>query len=95
MSYSTNMAGLDLFTAPFRNAQASRTATASRPHSSRKLHLPQPNAAVSPAQQPKAVSLPQPVKPKAPVHSSRRKPDVPEKACPRLKRNSACADGAG
>ena len=31
MSYSTNMAGLDLFTVPFRNTQVSRTAAASRP----------------------------------------------------------------
>ena len=65
MSYSTNMAGLDLFTAPFRNTQASRTAAASRPQQP-KATAPRPKSAVSPQQQAKsAVTQSQPVKPVA------------------------------
>lgn len=55
MSYSTNMAGLDLFTAPFRSAQASRTAAASRPQQP-KATTSQPKSSVSPAQQAKVMA---------------------------------------
>ena len=72
MSYSTNMAGLDLFTAPFRSAQASSAAAASRPQQP-KATASQPKSAVSPQQQAKvAVTQPQPVKPAA------AEPKVPE-----------------
>ena len=72
MSYSTNMAGLDLFTVPFRNTQISRTAAASRPQQP-KTKTSQPKSAVSPQQQAKvAVTQPQPVKPAA------AEPKVPE-----------------
>ena len=82
MSYS-NMAGLDLFTAPFRNAQASRTATASRPQQP-KATTSQLNSSVSPSQQPKSAAS-QPVKPKAPAiqtqeHNILKKPVPTEKA---------------
>ena len=78
MSYS-NMAGLDLFTAPFRNAQASRTATASRPQQP-KATTSQLNSSVSPSQQPKSAAS-QPVKPKAPaIHT--QEPNILKKPVP-------------
>ena len=78
MSYSTNMAGLDLFTVPFRNTQISRTAAASRPQQP-KTKTSQPKSAVSPSQQPKsAVTQSQPVKPK-------QQPDIQHKSVPEEK----------
>ena len=79
MSYSTNMAGLDLFTAPFRNAQASRTATASRPQQP-KATTSQLNSSVSPSQQPKSAAS-QPVKPKAPAIQT-QEPNILKKPVP-------------
>lgn len=79
MSYSSEIDGLELFTAPFRNPQAYMAAPASRPQQP-KTTATQPKAAVSPAQQPKAAaSQPQTVKPKAPV-TQPQKPDVPKKS---------------
>ena len=78
MSYSTNMAGLDLFTAPFRSAQASRTATTSRPQQP-KATASQPKSAVSP-QQPKSAA-PQPVKSKAPAIQT-QEPNILKKPVP-------------
>lgn len=81
MSYSTNMAGLDLFTVPFRNTQISRTAAASRPQQP-KTKTSQPKSAVSPSQQPKsAVTQSQPVKPKAPAIQAQQL-DIPQKPVP-------------
>ena len=79
MGYSTNMAGLDLFTAPFRNAQASRTATASRPQQP-KATTSQLNSSVSPSQQPKSAAS-QPVKPKAPAIQT-QEPNILKKPVP-------------
>lgn len=93
MSYS-NMAGLDLFTAPFRSAQASSAAAASRPQQPKatapmpkaavspqqpKATAPRPKAAVSP-QQPKATAS-QPVKPKAPAIQT-QEPNILKKPVP-------------
>ena len=78
MSYS-NMAGLDLFTAPFRNAQASRTATASRPQQP-KATTSQLNSSVYPSQQPKSAAS-QPVKPKAPAIQT-QEPNILKKPVP-------------
>lgn len=84
MSYSTNMAGLDLFTVPFRNTQISRTAAASRPQQP-KTKTSQPKSAVSPSQQPKsAVTQSQPVKPKAPAIQAQQ-PDIQHKSVPEEK----------
>ena len=84
MSYSTNMAGLDLFTVPFRNTQVSRTAVASRPQQP-KTKTSQPKSAVSPSQQPKsAVTQSQPVKPKAPAIQAQQ-PDIQHKSVPEKK----------
>lgn len=81
MSYSTNMAGLDLFTAPFRSPQASRTAATSRSQQP-KSTAPMLKPAISPAQQPKAV--PQPVKPKAP-EPQQQEPNILQKFVPNEK----------
>ena len=78
MSYSTNMAGLDLFTAPFRSAQASSAAAASRPQQP-KATASQPKSAVSP-QQPKSAA-PQPVKSKAPAIQT-QEPNILKKPVP-------------
>lgn len=78
MSYSSEIDGLELFTAPFCNPQAYMAAPASRPQQP-KTTATQPKAAVSPVQQPKAASQPQTVKPKAPV-TQPQKPDVPKKS---------------
>ncbi len=84
MSYSTNMAGLDLFTVPFRNTQVSRTVAASRPQQP-KTKTSQPKSAVSPSQQPKsAVTQSQPVKPKAPAIQAQQ-PDIQHKSVPEKK----------
>ena len=84
MSYSTNMAGLDLFTVPFRNTQISRTAAASRPQQP-KTKTSQPKSAVSPSQQPKsAVTQSQPVKPKA-LAIQAQQPDIQHKSVPEEK----------
>lgn len=84
MSYSTNMAGLDLFTVPFRNTQVSRTAAASRPQQP-KTKTSQPKSAVSPSQQAKsAVTQSQPVKPKAPAIQAQQ-PDIQHKSVPEKK----------
>ena len=84
MSYSTNMAGLDLFTVPFRNTQISRTAAASRPQQP-KTKTSQPKSAVSPSQQAKsAVTQSQPVKPKAPAIQAQQ-PDIQHKSVPEKK----------
>lgn len=80
MSYSSEIDGLELFTAPFRNPQAYMAAPASRPQQP-KTTTTQPKAGVSPVQQPKAASQPQTVKPKAPV-TQPQKPDVPQKSVP-------------
>lgn len=65
MSYSSEITGLDLFTAPFRNQQTFRAAAASRPQQ-KKAAVPQPKVTVSPAQQPKtALPQSQTVKPAA------------------------------
>lgn len=82
MSYSTNMAGLDLFTVPFRNTQVSRTAAASRPQQP-KATTSQLNSSVSPSQQPKSAA-PQPVKPKAPAIQAQQ-PDIQHKSVPEEK----------
>lgn len=79
MSYSTNMAGLDLFTAPFRNTQASRTAVASHPQQP-KATASQPKSAVSPQQQAKSAAS-QPVKPKAPAIQT-QEPNILKKPVP-------------
>ena len=79
MSYSTNMAGLDLFTAPFRNTQASRTAAASHPQQP-KATASQPKSAVSPQQQAKSAAS-QPVKPKAPAIQT-QEPNILKKPVP-------------
>ena len=78
MSYS-NMAGLDLFTAPFRSAQASSAAAASRPQQP-KATAPMPKSAVSPQQQAKSAAS-QPVKPKAPAIQTQQL-DIPQKPVP-------------
>lgn len=93
MSYSSEITGLDLFTAPFRNQQASRAAAASRPQQ-KKAAVPQPKPTVSPAQQPKT-ALPQPqtvkptvVEPKAQAQPAKTNPtmgqaqqsDIPQKS---------------
>ena len=84
MSYSTNMAGLDLFTVPFRNTQVSRTVAASRPQQP-KTKTSQPKSAVSPSQQPKsAVTQSQPVKPKA-LAIQAQQPDIQHKSVPEEK----------
>ena len=84
MGYSTNMAGLDLFTVPFRNTQVSRTAAASRPQQP-KTKTSQPKSAVSPSQQAKsAVTQSQPVKPKAPAIQAQQ-PDIQHKSVPEKK----------
>lgn len=80
MGYSSEINGLELFTAPFRNPQAYMAAPASRPQQP-KTASSKPKAAVSPAQQPKAVSQPQTVKSKAPV-TQPQKADVPKKSVP-------------
>ena len=80
MGYSSEINGLELFTAPFRNPQAYMAAPASRPQQP-KTASSKPKAAVSPAQQPKAVSQPQAVQPKAPV-SRPQKPDILKKPVP-------------
>ena len=79
MSYSTNMDGLDLFTAPFRSAQASSAAAASRPQQP-KATASQSKSSVSPAQQPKS-AVPQPVKPKAPAIQT-QEPNILKKPVP-------------
>ena len=82
MSYSTNMAGLDLFTVPFRNTQVSRTVAASRPQQP-KTKTSQPKSAVSPSQQPKsAVTQSQPVKPVAAEPKTSEAQGQPAKANP-------------
>ena len=78
MSYS-NMAGLDLFTAPFRSAQASSAAAASRPQQP-KATAPMPKSAVSPQQQAKSAAS-QPVKPKAPAIQT-QEPNILKKPVP-------------
>lgn len=78
MSYSSEIDGLELFTAPFRNPQAYMAAPASHPQQS-KTAATRPKAAVSPTQQPKAASQPPIVKPKVPV-TQPQKPDVPKKS---------------
>lgn len=84
MGYYTNMAGLDLFTVPFRNTQVSRTAAASRPQQP-KTKTSQPKSAVSPSQQAKsAVTQSQPVKPKAPAIQAQQ-PDIQHKSVPEKK----------
>ena len=80
MGYSSEINGLELFTAPFRNPQAYMAAPESRPQQP-KTASSKPKAAVSPAQQPKAVSQPQAVQPKAPV-SRPQKPDILKKPVP-------------
>ena len=85
MSYSTNMAGLDLFTAPFRSAQASSAAAASRPQQP-KATAPLPKAAVSPQQPkataplPKAAVSPQQPKATAPLPKSSVSPQQQAKS---------------
>lgn len=80
MSYSSEINGLELFTAPFRNPQAYMAAPASRPQHP-KTASSKPKAAVSPAQQPKAVSQPQAIQPKASL-SQPQKRDIPTKPVP-------------
>lgn len=73
MSYSSEIDGLELFTAPFRNPQAYMAAPASHPQQSK--------ANVSPAQQPKAAAS-QPVKPKASETHSQPAKTHPQKPIP-------------
>lgn len=73
MSYSSEIDGLELFTAPFRNPQAYMAAPA--------FHPQQSKANVSPAQQPKAAAS-QPVKPKASETHSQPAKTHPQKPIP-------------
>ena len=84
MSYSTNMDGLDLFTAPFRSTQASRTATTSRPQqpkataSQPKSTTPQRTNATAPTPKSAVSPVSQPVNPKA-LAIQTQEPNIPQK----------------
>lgn len=56
MGYSSEINGLELFTAPFCNPQAYMAAPASGPQHPKTASF-KPKAAVSPAQQPKAARI--------------------------------------
>ena len=102
MSYSSEINGLELFTAPFRNPHASMAALAVCSQQS-KAATPQPKADIQQskvtAPQPKAASQSQTVKPKAPV-TQPQKLDVPKKSVldekkPTLQTGQAKAPGKG